>query len=118
MKRASTQRGTTRASAFRRVLMVFLAAVYLVVGFGGEIACAKEPLVSTSISTASDKADEGSKKAPTVVEHCHTCAPITVPVAASVYIPVSMSLQMSFSSDGAVDLEVRLPEPPPPKHLI
>ncbi|MCK9908011.1 hypothetical protein MXD81_02640 [Microbacteriaceae bacterium K1510] len=75
-------------------------------------------LVSTSISTASDKADEGSKKAPTVVEHCHTCAPITVPVAASVYIPVSMSLQMSFSSDGAVDLEVRLPEPPPPKHLI
>lgn len=118
MKRTSTQRGTTRASAFRRVLMAFLAAVYLVVGFAGEIACAEETLVSTSISAASDKADEGSKKAPTVVEHCPTCAPITVPVAALVYIPASMSLQMSFSSDTAVDLEARLPESPPPKHLI
>lgn len=118
MKRTSTQRGTTRASAFRRVLTAFLAAVYLVAGFAGEISCAKETLVSTSISAALDKGDEGSKKAPTVVEHCSTCAPITVPVAALVYIPASMSLQMSFSSDIAVDLEVRLPEPPPPKHLI
>jgi len=69
------------------VLIAFLAALYLVVGFAGEISCAEESLIqSTPISTsaASEKADEDSKKTPEVVEHCYTCVPITMPAAAQV----------------------------------
>lgn len=109
-----------QATRLRRVLMAFLAAVYLVVGFAGEIACAEETLFTSepiSTSAPSDKADEGSKKTPTVVEHCYSCVPITVPPAVSVYEPVSISAQMSFPSDTIPVLEARLPDPPPPKSL-
>lgn len=98
--------------------MAFLAAVYLVVGFAGEIACAEESLftsVPISTSPASDKADEGSKKTPTVVEHCYSCVPVAMPAAAEVSDPVSVSVGLTFPSDIIIVLEARLLDPPPPK---
>jgi hypothetical protein len=50
-----------------------LAVAYLLVGFGGEISCAEETLAINSsfdVSAVADKSDEGSKKAPEIVEHC------------------------------------------------
>jgi hypothetical protein len=107
-----------QASRIRRVLVAFLAAAYLVVGFVGEISCAEETLITSaqvSASAASDKSDEGPKKPPVVVEHCYTCVPITLPEAAHVSEPVSVSLHLSFPSDVIVVVEARLLDPPPPK---
>jgi hypothetical protein len=108
-----------QATRIRRVLIAFLAALYLVVGFAGEISCAEESLIqSTPISTraASVKTDEDSKKTPEVVEHCYTCVPITIPAAAAqVSEPVSVSVNLSFPSDAIILVEARLVDPPPPK---
>jgi hypothetical protein len=107
-----------QASRIRRVLIAFLAAAYLVVGFGGEISCAEESLITSapvSTAAASDKADEGSKKTPSVVEHCYTCVPITLPAAAQISEPVSVSVHLSFPSDVIGVVEARLLDPPPPK---
>ncbi|UGV24661.1 hypothetical protein E0H22_02555 [Rhodopseudomonas boonkerdii] len=98
--------------------MAILAAAYLVVGFAGEIACAEDlsTSVPVGISTA-EKTDEGSKKTPTVVDHCYSCVPLTVPAAVAVYEPLSMSAQISFPNETVLVLEARLPDPPPPKFL-
>jgi hypothetical protein len=110
-----------QAPSIRRALIAFLAAAYIVVGFAGEISCAEEyliqPLLPIGASVASEKAEEGSKKTPTVVEHCYTCVPITMPAAAQVSEPVSVSVDLSFPSDAFVVVEVRLLDPPPPKTL-
>jgi hypothetical protein len=107
-----------QATRIRRVLVAFLAALYLVVGFAGEISCAEESLIQStpiSASAASVKTDEDSKKTPEVVEHCYTCVPITIPAAAQVSEPVSGSVNLSFPSDAIVLVEARLVDPPPPK---
>jgi hypothetical protein len=107
-----------QATRIRRVLIALLAALYLVVGFSGEISCAEESLIqSTSISerAAWVKTDEDSKKTPEVVEHCYTCVPITIPAAAQVFEPVSVSVNLSFPSDAIILVEARLVDPPPPK---
>jgi hypothetical protein len=113
-------KGLTRpkATRIRRVLIAFLAALYLGVGFAGEISCAEESLVQStpiSASAASEKADEDSKKTTAVVEHCYTCVPITMPAAAQVSEPVSVSVDLSFPSDAIIVVEARLVDPPPPK---
>lgn len=102
------------------MLLALLAAVYLAVGFSGEIACAQESLfgsVPISISTPYDKADESSKKTSTVVEHCYSCAPATMPLAVFAHDPGSISARTSFGRDTIRVFEARLPEPPPPKYL-
>jgi hypothetical protein len=106
-----------QASRIRRVLVAFLAAAYLVVGFAGEISCAEESLITSPIPTsaASDKSDEGSKKTPTVVEHCYSCVPMTIPAAAQISEPVSVSVGLSFPSDVMIVIEALLIDPPPPK---
>jgi hypothetical protein len=105
-------------SRIRRVLVAFLAVMYLVVGFAGEISCAEESLITSSpirTSAASDKADEGSKKTLTVVEHCYTCVPITIPAAAQISEPLCVSVNLSFPSDAVIVIEAPLIDPPPPK---
>jgi hypothetical protein len=100
------------------VLVAFLAALYLVVGFAGEISCAEESLIQSSAISAraaSVKTDEDSKRTPEVVEHCYTCVPITIPAAAQVSEPVSASVNLSFPSDAIILVEARLVDPPPPK---
>ena len=80
----------TRAPALRRLLTALLAVAYLLVGFGGEISCAEEtlPLASSfDAGAVADKPDEGSKKAPQVVEHCYTCVPLLIPAPVRVIEP-------------------------------
>src|SRR6266566_144035 len=114
MRQITHHRRASRISAFRRVLMAFLAAIYLIVGFGGEISCAEETLttgVSFDTSAVPDKADQESKKTPTVVDHCYTCAPLTVPATIQVSEPVGVSVGLSFPSDAMLLIEARLLDP-------
>lgn len=107
-----------QATRLGRLVKVFLAAIYLIVGFTGEIACAKESFfasVQISVGDLSNKTDEGSKKAPTVVDHCYSCVPITLPSALMVYEPVGLSTQRPFVREAVLVLEGRLPDPPRPK---
>src|ERR1700676_2643940 len=90
MRQTAAHGRAHRASAFRRVLMGLLVATYVIVGFGGEISCAEETLAtanSLDASAVTDKSDEGSKKTPTVVEHCYTCAPVVMPALPPVADP-------------------------------
>lgn len=118
-----TNRRGSQKSRLRKALLVLLAAVYALVGFGGEISCAEEALEAIPYSTAdvsagSDKADVDGKKTPTVVDHCYTCVPLTVPVAASVCAPAVLSGIVSFRCSTILALEARLLDTPPPKAQI
>jgi hypothetical protein len=118
MRQRISNRGNFRASAPRRLLVVFLAVAYLLVGFGGEVLCAGEPLFTglvLSLSAAPDDVDEGSKKTPTVVDHCYTCAPTTIPAAIQVSVPASAQISLSFSIHTITIWETHLLDPPPPK---
>lgn len=110
-------------SRLRQALLVLLAAVYVLVGFGGEISCAEEALEIIPYSTAdatagSDKADIDGKKTPTVVDHCYTCVPLTVPAAASVCAPAVLSGIVCSRCSTILALEARLLDTPPPKAQI
>lgn len=120
MRRKTSYCRNFRAPAFRRFFVVFFAVAYLVVGFGGEVSCAEESLFTSlvlSVSAAPDEPDEGSKKTPAVVDHCYTCAPITIPVAIQVSVSASAPTGLSFSIDTISIWETRLLDPPPPKDL-
>ncbi len=120
MRRRTGYSGKFRAPARRRLLVAFIALAYLLVGFGGEVSCAGEALftgVLLSVSAAPDEVDNGSKKAPTVVDHCYACAPITIPVTIQVSVPASAPIGLSFSIYTISIWEARLLDPPPPKAL-
>ena len=106
----------------RQALLVFLTAAYVLVGFAGEISCAEEslgiPEKAISQDVASDKANPNAKKSLTVVDHCYTCAPVVIPVAAAVCVPASLSGSMSFCCGTMPALEARLLDTPPPKSSI
>ena len=117
MKRTTDHRCIPRKPV-RRVLMAMLAVIYVLVGFGGEISCAEESLtteVSYDISALPDQADQSSKNTKVVVEHCYTCAPLTIPAAIQIALPVSVSVHRSLSNDPIIVVEKRLLDPPPPK---
>ena len=100
------------------MLTAIIVAAYVVVGFGGEISCAEESLeagISFDVNASPDKADQGSKKTATVVDHCYTCIPLTIPVSAQVSEPPGVSVDLSFPSDTILVVEARLLDPPPPK---
>jgi hypothetical protein len=102
------------------VLTALLAVSYLLVGFSGEISCAEETLEavgSFDVSTATNKSDEGSKKAPQVVEHCYTCVPLLVPAPILVAEPVAEPVKLSFDAPVFVLEDHPGLDTPPPKHL-
>ena len=118
MKQRIGQRGRVRAPVFRRLLIVFLAAAYLLVGFAGEVSCAEESLpavASLDASAEMDKTNEDSKTTPTVVEHCYTCAPLTIPVGLQISEPVSAPIGLSFAIQTITVVDRLLLDPPPPK---
>lgn len=119
MTRPLHQKARTPARAARRALLTILVAVYVLVGFAGNIDCASEALEaigpSDAISTALD--DSGSKKSLTVVDHCYTCVPLTIPTAAQVSEPVGHSVARAFPPDKILIAEERLLDTPPPKSL-
>lgn len=120
MRRRTGYSGNFRAPTCRRLLVAFIAVAYLLVGFAGEVSCAGESLftgVLLSVSAAPDEVDNGSKKAPTVDDHCYTCAPITIPVTIQVSVPASAPIGLSFSIYTISIWETRLLDPPPPKAL-
>jgi hypothetical protein len=120
MRQTAARRRAPRASAFRRVLMGLLVATYVIVGFGGEISCAEETLATANFLDASavtDKSDEGSKKTPTVVEHCYTCAPIVMPALVPVAEPSAEPVKLSFEAPTFLLEDHPGLDTPPPKHL-
>lgn len=101
-------------------MLALLLAVYLVVGFAGNMECASEVLdgtgLSDPISVASDDLS-GTQKSPFVVDHCYTCAPLTLPAAAEVYVPTAAAVEQPLRPDEIVVFEKRFLDPPPPKSL-
>jgi hypothetical protein len=120
MRQAAHHRRAHRASALRRVLMVLLAVAYLFVGFAGEISCAEETLAAASLLDAgavTDKSDEGSKKAPEVVEHCYTCVPLLMPALVLVAEPSAEPVKITFEAPTFLLEDHPGLDTPPPKHL-
>ena len=121
MRPKAAHRRAPRASAFRRVLTALLVATYGIVGFGGEISCAEETLatVNSLYATAvTDKSDEGSKKAPEVVEHCYTCVPLLMPALVLVAEPSAEPVKLSFEAPTFLLEDYPGLDTPPPKALI
>src|SRR5882724_10576373 len=82
MRRTTNRRSARYASTFRRVLTAVIIAAYVVVGWGGEVSCAEEALVTgISFEMSAASADEDSKITPTVVDQCYTAAPVAYVVA-------------------------------------
>src|SRR6266852_665712 len=114
-----------RTSALRRLLTALLAVAYLLVGFSGEVWCAEETLEianasianSSEVNAATEKSDEGSKKAPTVVEHCYTCVPLLMPAPVLVAEPSAQPVKLSFEAPTFVLEDHPWVDTPPPKHL-
>jgi hypothetical protein len=114
-----------RASALRRLLTALLAVAYLLVGFAGEVSCAEETLEianasvanSSEVNAATEKSDEGSKRAPTVVEHCYTCVPLLMPALVLVAEPSAQPVKLSFQAPTFVLEDHPGLDTPPPKHL-
>ena len=52
-----------------------------------------------------------------VVEHCYTCAPLTIPAAIQIALPVSISVIFPSRERPIILVEKRLLDPPPPKSL-
>jgi hypothetical protein len=120
MRQAAAHRGAPRASAFRRLLTALLAVAYLLVGFGGEISCAEETLAINSsfdVTAVADKSDEGSKKAPEIVEHCYTCVPLVMPAPVLVAEPSAEPVKISFKAPMFILEDHPGLDTPPPKHL-
>ena len=101
--------------------MGLLVVTYVIVGFGGEISCAEETLAtanSLDASAVTDKSDEGSKKTPTVVDHCYTCSPIVMPALVPVAEPSAEPVKLSFEAPTFLLEDCPGLDTPPPKALI
>ena len=120
MKRRTNHRRASVAPVYYRLLIAFLAVAYLVVGFAGEIACAEESLFISAafeVGTIIDKADEGSKATPTVVEHCYSCAPLVMPARVEIVEPSAKPVELSFEALTFLLEDYLELDTPPPKHL-
>jgi hypothetical protein len=120
MRQTAAHRHAPRASVFRRVLTAVLVATYLIVGFGGEISCAEETLLtanSLGATAVTDESNEGSKQTPAPVEHCYTCAPVVMPVLAPVAEPSAEPIKLSFEAPMFILEDHPGLDTPPPKYL-
>jgi hypothetical protein len=107
------------------MFMVFLAFAYVVVGIAGEVSCAGETLEianatiapASDINAATEKSDEGSKKALPVVEHCYTCVPLLVPTPVLVAEPSAEPLRLYFRAPVFTLEHHPGLDTPPPKYL-
>jgi hypothetical protein len=124
MRRTDCKRANSRALALRRLLTALLAVTYLLVGLGGEISCAEETLEAASsasislpeASAATEKSEQGSQKAPTVVEHCYTCVPLLLPAPVLVAEPSAGPARLAFASVPFLVEDHPGLDTPPPKH--
>ena len=124
MKRQIDRRSRSVAPAVRGLLTVLLTVAYVVVGFAGEISCASETLASAdqieiadaSAMTDQDKADQGSKKPVTVVDHCYTCVPLLVPPPVLVAEPAAKAVSAAYAAPTILLEDQPGLDTPPPKY--
>lgn len=119
MQRRIAYRSRSFAPAFRGLLTVLLTLAYVVVGFGGEISCASESLDSAGqieIDEAPAKADQGSKKTVTVVDHCYTCVPLLIPPPVLVAEPAAKSVAPAYVTPTFILEDHPGLDTPPPKY--
>ncbi|WGS18371.1 MULTISPECIES: hypothetical protein [unclassified Bradyrhizobium] len=92
---------------------------YVVVGAGGEISCAAETLEINSRATvdvAQDKADPGTEKSATVVDHCYTCVPLLLPAPVLVAEPPAKPAVLTLRTPTFVLKAHPGLDTPPPKY--
>lgn len=123
MQRPIGHRSRYFARALRGLLTVLLTVAYVVVGIGGEIACAEETLMSVEqveqleLGEAPGKADQDSKKpAVTVVDHCYTCVPLLIPPPILVAEPAAKSVSPTYATPTFLLEEHPGLDTPPPKY--
>ena len=113
-------RSRSFASALRKLVVAFLTMAYVVVGIGGEISCAEETLeIAGQVATdvAQDKADQGTKKSVTVVDHCYTCVPLLLPAPVLVAEPSAKPAALAFATPMFFLEDHPGLDTPPPKRL-
>lgn len=104
----------------RRMLLIFLAAIYVMVGIAGEVMCAGETLAAASsltVDAVPGKSDDGSKKTPDIVEHCYTCVPLLMPAPVLIAEPSAEPVKLTFVAPTFLVEDTPRLDPPPPKHL-
>jgi hypothetical protein len=124
MKRRIGHRSRSFAPAFRGLLTVLLTLTYVMVGFAGEIACAGETLASADrieiadapANTDQGKADQGSKKPVTVVDHCYTCVPLLIPPPVLVAEPAAKAVPAAYATPTFLLEDHPGLDTPPPKY--
>lgn len=124
MKRQIVHRSRVFAPSFRGLLTVLLTLAYVVVGIAGEIACAGETLASEDQIVVADvpanadqgKADQGSKKPVTVVDHCYTCVPLLIPAPILVVEPAAKAAPPAYATPTFLLEDQPGLDTPPPKY--
>ncbi|WP_128970724.1 hypothetical protein [Bradyrhizobium tropiciagri] len=94
---------------------------YVLVGIGGEISCAEETLeVAGQVvaDVAQEKADPGTKKSVTVVDHCYTCVPLLLPALVLIVAPQAKPMAPAFTTPMFVLEDHPRLDTPPPKRLV
>lgn len=108
------------APALRGLLTVLLAAIYIIFGFAGKISCAEETLARAEQIEIGDipvEADQGSKQAVAVVDHCYTCVPLLIPAPVLVAEPSAEPVALAFVTPTFLLEDHPGLDTPPPKHL-
>jgi hypothetical protein len=120
MRRRIGHKSRSSAQVLRGLLTAFLTLAYVIVGIGGEISCAQETLEiagQVAVDVAQDKADQGTKKPVTVVDHCYTCVPLLLPAPMFVAEPSAKSAVLVFATPTFLLEDHPGLDAPPPKHL-
>ena len=104
---------------FRRALLIFLAFTYLFVGLVQTVSCEVDAVASIVSSKLDNPLDVGlvhvdPKEVPAVAGHCHFCAPLMMPVFASVLLPSARLITLLYVLPlTQFDRHPRLDTPPP-----
>ncbi len=120
MRRHNGHKSRSLARARRGLLVALLTLAYVVVGFAGEMACARETLELANQVTADaprDKADQGTKTSVAVVDHCYTCVPLLLPSPVLVVAPSAKPAALAFATPTFRLEDHPGLETPPPKVL-
>lgn len=99
---------------------MFLTLAYIIVGISGEIACAQETLEATdqvTVDDPQDKADQGTTKSVTVVDHCYTCVPLLLPAPVLVAEPPAKPAALAYTTPTFLLEDHPGLDTPPPKGL-
>lgn len=120
MRRQIGHKSRSLAPPLRGLLTALLTVAYVIVGIAGEIACAAETLESADqvvVDAPQDKADQGTKKSVTVVDHCYTCVPLLLPPPVLVVEPSAKPAALAFTTPTFLLEDHPGLDTPPPKGL-